>query len=436
MLVPINHRSFRLAAFISTFTLALLTAASTAAQDVHTLHSFLANGRDGSGPLAGLTFDASGNLYGTTAGGGVNNYGTVFQLSPKAGGGWSEKILHSFNDNGIDGYHPGSGLVLDSKGNLYGVTYLGGSGGCAVAGVVLGCGIAFELKPQSNGGYKEQVIYTFKDYGDGTFPVSTLIFDSVGNLYGTAQTGGANGRGTVFELSPSTGATWTETILWSFDGTDGQDPRGGLIFDSAGNLYGTTQDGGAHKYGTVFELSPSAGGTWTETVLHNFTLSSTDVAYPDATLIFDSVGNIYSTASYGGQSGGGGVFELTPSTGGAWTETVLHFFNDNGGSDGYNPQAPLIFDASGNLYSTTVTGGTGQCEQIGLVIGCGTIFKLTPASGGTWTETIEYNFNFTTDNDPEGPESAGLISDSAGNFYGTTFGGGPDSDGTVFEFTP
>jgi len=428
----------RLIVLMAIFAMAsLLTATSAAAQEVRRLHTFLANGRDGTAPTAGVIFDASGNLYSTTALGGADNAGTVFELMPKTGG-WTEKILHSFSNKVlIDGNDPGGGLIFDSKGNLYGTTYKGGSGGCTAGGVVIGCGTVFELTLQSNGDYKEQVIYTFQARGgDGTFPVCTLIFDSVGNLYGTTQSGGPYGRGTVFELSPTTGGTWTEKILWTFHNTDGQDPRAGLIFDSAGNLYGATFSGGAHSSGTVYKLSPSSGGTWTETVLHSFTLGSADVANPAANLIFDSAGNLYGAASYGNLSGAGGVFELKPSAGGTWTEKVLYFFNSNGGSDGYDSFSPLIFDASGNLYGTTTLGGTGQCEQIGLVIGCGTIFRLTLSSSGTWTETLRYSFHFASNGEPEGPFNAGLISDSSGKFYGTTQGGGKDSDGTVFEFKP
>jgi uncharacterized repeat protein (TIGR03803 family) len=429
--------SFRLIVLMAIFAMAsLLTAASSAAQQVRKLHSFRNDGRDGTAPADGVIFDASGNLYGTTSLGGTYNSGTVYKLMPDPAGGWTEKILHSFSNNVlIDGNDPGGGLVFDSKGNLYGTTYKGGRGGCQAAGVVIGCGTVFELTPQSDGSYTEQVIYTFLAHGgDGTFPVCTLIFDSAGNLYGTAQSGGTYGFGTVFELSPTTGGAWTEKILWTFHNTDGKDPRGGLIFDSAGNLYGATYTGGAYKYGTVYELSPSSGGTWTETVLHSFTLGSTDVANPAARLIFDSAGNLYGTASYGNLSGAGGVFELSPSAGGTWTEKVVYFFNSNG--DGYDSFSPLILDASGNLYGTTTLGGSGKCEQIGVLIGCGTIFRLTSSSSGTWTETLRYSFQFASNGGPEGPFNAGLISDSSGKFYGTTVGGGKDSAGTVFEFKP
>jgi uncharacterized repeat protein (TIGR03803 family) len=423
---------------LSVLAIAMFISASLAsAQTVNFLHSFADNGQDGFHPWAGLIFDAAGNLYGTTERGGTHDVGTVFKLSPNADGSWTETILHSFAYDGIDGYDLQGSLILDSAGNIYGTTAEGGLGQCTNPfGVVIGCGTVFKLEPSSGGSYIEHILYNFKTTGDdGFFPVSGLIFDEAGNLYGTTE-GSFLSYGTVFELSPSAGGVWKENILWRFNKTDGEEPRAGLIFDSAGNLYGTTQFGGAHSYGTVYELSPSSNGTWTETVLHSFNLTTTELAYPEANLIFDAAGNLYSTTSYGTLIGGGGVFELSPSSGGTWTETILYAFDDVNGSDGYNSWSPLIFDASGNLYGTTGDGGTGQCKEESIVIGCGVIFKLTPSADGTWTESIVYNFDFTSNNNPEGPQGSGLMSDGKGNFYGTTWGGGTTGHGTIFEFTP
>src|ERR1019366_6634594 len=207
----------------------------------------------------------------------------------------------------------------------------------------------------------------------------------------------------------STWAAAQEQVLHSFgNGTDGNDPLGGLIFDASGNLYGTTLGGGTYGGGTVFELTPAGGGSWTETVLHNFDSNGTDGFTPYAGLIFDSAGNLYGTTRWGGTYGGGTVFELTTAAGGGWTEQVLHSFDHNY-TDGYYPQAGLIFDAAGNLYGTTSQGGT--------YVYWGTVFELTPAAGGDWTETVLHNFN---QNGTDGyyPE-AGLIFDAAGNLYGT-----------------
>ncbi len=234
--------------------------------------------------------------------------------------------------------------------------------------------------------WKEKVLHSFcsqPNCADGDYPTAGLIFDAAGNLYGTTYAGGAYGAygpGTVFELTPAAGGGWTEKVLHSFDNdcTDGASPYASLIFDAAGNLYGTTSrrrllpacDAG-EGCGTVFELTPTAGGGWTEKVLHSFG-NGTDGANPDCDLIFDAAGNLYGTTIYGGTYSYGTVFELTPAGGGNWTEKVLHNFNRNG-TDGICPYAGLIFDAAGNLYGTTSLGGT---------FGVGTVFELTPKRAG------------------------------------------------------
>ena len=436
------------------------------------LHNFNFNGADGYNPYAGLTFDAAGNLYGTTVGGGTYNYGTVFELTPQAGGGWTETVLYSFG-NGTDGQNPYAGLIFDKNGNLYGTTVGGGT---------YTYGTVFELTPQAGGGWTEKVLYSFGNGTDGHNP-GGLIMDAAGNLYGTTNRGGTYGAGTVFELTPQAGGGWTETVLYSFgNGTDGADPLGGLIFDAAGDLYGTTSRGGTYGGGMVFELTPQAGGgwkekvlhgfgngpdgagplagvifdatgnlygttyeagayaqgtvfeltlgltrhvglDWTETVLHDFSLNGPDGAFPYGSLIFDAAGNLYGTTYEAGASSVGAVFELTPEAGGGWTETVLHNFNFNG-ADGQNPYAGLTLDAAGNLYGTTVVGGTYNY---------GTVFELTPQAGGGWTEKVLYSFGNGTDG---AKPLAGLIFDASGNLYGTTDQGGTSGFGTVFELTP
>jgi uncharacterized repeat protein (TIGR03803 family) len=228
---------------------------------------------------------------------------------------------------------------------------------------------------------------------------------------------------------PATGGgSWTETVLHNFTGhtTDGFGPVASLIFDGSGNIYGTTSVGGAHSYGTVFELAPIGDGSWTETILHSFEKIDGDGLAPEAGLIFDGSGNIYGTTvgggAYGGPGTGGAVFELTPVAGGGWTETLLHSFGN--GADGSGPFSSLIFDGSGNLYGTTIRGGA---------YGDGTVFELTPVAGGSWTETVLHSFGHGKDG--SGPAS-GLIFDGSGNLYGTTGGGGAFGSGTVFEITP
>ncbi len=330
-----------------------------------TLHNFPTNGRDGYFPAARLIVDAAGNLYGTTLYGGSHHFGVVFELTPQANGNWTEKILHTFSDDGTDGKYPWAGLVLDAAGNLYGTTFEGGTFSTCVGG----CGVVFELSPVENGMWTENILL---DFGVGytttyTPDFGALIIDTAGNLYGTSGGGGTYGLGTAFELSPAGGGIWTEATLYNFGGAgDGSLPQGGLAFDASGNLYGTTSAGGAYGFGTAFELSRGVGGNWTETILHSFDQETGDGTLPRANLLLDSSGNVYGTTLEGGASDIGMVFELSPGLGGNWTETILHNFQDNG-KDGATPGASLTFDSSGNLYGTTFDGGTKKG---------GTVFKI------------------------------------------------------------
>jgi uncharacterized repeat protein (TIGR03803 family) len=402
---------------ILTVTL-LVTGTNAAAQQETVLHSF-GNGKDGHRLYGNLIFDASGNLYGTTALGGAYSKGTVFELIPKTGGGWTEKVLHSFG-NGEDGSGPSVGVIFDGSGNLYGTTAIGGA---------YSKGTVFELIPKTGGGWTEKVLHSFGNGTDGNGPYSSLMLDA-GRLYGTTYDGGVYSYGTVFELSPKVGGGWTEKVLHSFNatGTDGGYPMASMIFDAGGNLYGTTVSGGTHDCGTVFELSPKKGGGWTETVVHAFNNNGTDGSKPYAGVILNA-GNLYGTTIGGGTHYYGTVFELSPKVGGGWTETVLYSFGDNG-TDGNSPVDAVTFYA-GNIYGTTFTGGNNlSCTGNGG--GCGTVFELTPAFGGGWTETVLYNFS-----KPDGfePESR-VIFDGSGNLYGTTAAGGAYKTGTVFEITP
>jgi uncharacterized repeat protein (TIGR03803 family) len=231
-------------------------------------------------------------------------------------------------------------------------------------------------------------------------PMGNLILDAAGNLYGTTYDGGGHNLGTVFKLKPNPdGPYWTVSILHSFTGTDGGHPYAGVILDAAGNLYGTTAAGGAYDAGTVFEVSPTAGGGWTEKILHNFPQpvnsllnNGTDGSYPGAGVIFDAAGNLYGTTPVGGNGGGPGgictfpeeevcgvVFELSPTASGGWTEKIL--LNFNGGNGGY-PYGGLIFDAAGNLYGTTLYGNFCPGNEIG----CGVVFELSPTAAGYGTK--------------------------------------------------
>jgi len=320
------------------------------ARDFGVLYSFT-GGSDGAFPEAGLMKDKAGNLYGTTLQGGTDYFfGTVFELTPDG----TETVLYSFT-GGSDGGQPGASLVKNS-GNLYGTTELGGSSSCNGG---FGCGTVFEVAPDG----AETVLHAFTGGRDGAFPWAGLLMDSAGNLYGTTVQGGNTscndryGCGTVFKLAPD----GTESVLHSFcsenNCTDGYFPLGGgLIEDSAGNLYGTTNLGGRHDGGIIFEIAPDG----TETVLHSFG-NSPDGGHPFGGLIKDSAGNFYGTTTVGGSYDKGTVFELAPDG----SETVLYSFK--GGSDGDDPYAALIEDKAGNLYGTTEDGG---------VYGRGTVFKL------------------------------------------------------------
>jgi uncharacterized repeat protein (TIGR03803 family) len=405
------------------------------------LHSFK-GGKDGFQPLSALVADAAGNLYGATLQGGgpgcFHGCGTVFELTPSAKGGWTEKILYSFK-GGDDGRAPESNLIFDAAGNLYGATVDGGKGrNCSVRQA--GCGTIFKLSPKGDGTWTGSVLYSFQGSPDGAYPSGNLVFDTAGTLYGTTQgsgtgTGncGISGCGTVFELTPKSGGGWTESVLYSFQGgNDGGVPWGGVIFDPAGSLYGTTFYGGGSPYctlscGTVFQLK-RVGGHWKETVLYAFQ-GGGNGDIPLGGVVIDPAGNLYGTLAGGGNDGGA-VFELRHK-GGRWKEHMLYnFCSLDNCADGFGPEAGLSVDQTGNLYGTTLTGGTGKCPASGT--SCGTLFKLVPTKSG-WQETVLHNFG----NGVDGfwPDSV-VIFDAKGNIYGTTEGGGTAIDGTVYQVTP
>jgi uncharacterized repeat protein (TIGR03803 family) len=420
---------FVLTIFVVTMFVALTPVAIAASQE-QVLYSFYDSG-GAVLPVAGVIPDASGNLYGTTFYGGANGVGMVFELTPTASG-WKEKVLHSFNTDGVDGFWVTGGLVFDAAGNLYGTTEFGGTGACSVLG---GCGTVFELSPTASGEWTETILHDFQG-PDGWEVHAGLAIDTAGNLYGTTANGGAYNQGTVFEVSPSADGSWTQKVLHHFTGgPDGGVPYGNVTLDAAGNVYGMTSAGGgttsACKYGcgTVFELSytelsPTADAHWTGKLLHNFSTSTGDGRYPSAGLTFDAAGNLYGTTGAGGGNGhfnAGIVFELTIGASGKWTEKVLHNFNQTS-ADGVNPSGNVIFDKSGNLYSVTLNGGSS---------GHGTVFELTPTASGSWTETILHNFS-NQGIDAANPV-AGVIFDKSDNMYGTTDSGGSYGEGAVFE---
>jgi uncharacterized repeat protein (TIGR03803 family) len=371
-------------------------------------------GSDGAEPYSSLVFDAAGNLYGTTQfGGGGCRYecGTVFQLTLDSEGRWNETVLHRFT--GPDGKYPHGGLVLDKSGNLYGTTSNGGR---------YDGGIVFKLTPHADGTWKESILHHFGYGKDGAYPFAGLIWDAAGNLYGTAQGGGGHvcksSCGTVFKLTPAAGGHWQETTLYAFKGgKDGSWVQGGVVFDTAGNLYGVT----TFYPGTVFRLTPTSNGYWKKTLLHAFE-GGQDGVDPVGTLVIDAAGDLYgATNADGACQFCGSVFRLTPTTHGPWNKSTLHEFKN--GKDGRQPYDGVVFDAAGNLYGATHDSGDPTCD-------CGTVFKLAPRTSSEWRETILHTFKGSGDG--AGPHG-GLILDTAGNVYGVTAG---DGWGVVYMITP
>ncbi len=326
------------------------------------LYEFQGN-NDGGNPFARVIIGPNGSLYGTTNEGGRNCYlygcGTVFNLQQPAHAGanvlgaWTETVLYRFA-GGSDGANPyAADLAFDDRGNFYGTTGNGGdSNQCQD-----GCGTVYKMT-YANGTWTESVIHSFAAYVDGQ-PWAGVTFDAAGNLYGTTKSSGPRGSGAVYELVPS-GNGWTERVLYSFSGSDGAYPYSGIILDSAGNLYGTTCCGGAHNGGTVFELVRS-GANFTMQTLYNFPAPGG----PYGNVAIDAAGNVYGSTQEGGAYNRGIIFRLSPATGG-WVFADLHDFD---GTDGSYPFGDVTFDASGNLYGTTTSGGAYNA---------GVVWELTP----------------------------------------------------------
>ena len=410
---------------IATLLLAATLAPQPAqAQKFKVLHTF--HGKDGAIPFGLLVRDKAGNLYGTASSGGggkglcvsfFEGCGTAFKLNPMGKLLWA----HSFNfTNGADPY---AGLTRDSVGRLYGTTILGGNTKC----YQYGCGMVFELDKT---GKKEKMLHKFTGGTDGMFPEPLLAKDAAGSLYGTTTVP----LGNIFKIDTA----GKLSMLYTFTGyADGCYPYAGVILDAAGNLYGTTAAGGSgfcdYGDGVVFELD-TAGDL---TVLHTF--EGGDGANPGSVLLFDSAGNLYGTTLNGGTgcsgTGCGTAFKLSPSGNGTWTESVLYSFCSlNGCADGDSVyRGPLAIDAAGNLYGTTYFGGSHPCNGGG----CGLVYKLDTSGH----ETVLYSFTGGTDGAFPFP---GVVMDKSGNLYGVAAGGG-DSNcaitvwhgcGTVFKLIP
>jgi len=372
-----------------------------------TLYSF-GSAPDGENPLSGVILDPAGNMYGATRSGGTNNLGTVFEVKNSG----IESIVHSFTgppDGAYSPYWGTASLIRDSFGNLYGTTSAGGA---------YSAGTVFEVSPAGI----ETVLYSFTGGADGGQPLSSLLQDSAGNLYGTTYIGGdfacqpSYGCGTIFELTQGANNQWTETVLYSFQdaNVDGAFPETGLVQDSQGNFYGTANIGPC--CGLVFQLTPAG----VENVLYEFTGSPNDGSYPESSLILDEEGNLYGTTEFGGipscysNFGCGIVFKVDLHG----NETVLYRFT--GETDGGNPSGALLPDSSGNFYGVTAFGG---------MQGLGTVYELSAAE----QELVLYSF--TGQGDGGGPNGA-LVKDAAGNLFGTGLYGGSLGYGTVFKIIP
>ncbi len=377
-----------------------------------TLYAF--GSRHGAHPLGTLVLDTAGNLYGTTEVGGIltcgpdgtGGCGTVFQLAPQPGGTWKLHTLHNFA-GGTDGALPYAGVILDAAGNLYGTTAAGGY----VKNASFGYGTVFELSP-GVGGWTETILHTFATQApDGEAPVAPLVFDQSRNLYGTTEGGTGCGTGTIFQLAPNPQGGWTQNVLHCFPVAQLAYPEAGVIFDTAGNLYTTTSEDGPYNGGTVVQLVPSAG-SWTDNVLYDFTRAAG--LSPSASLIPDKNGNLYGITY-------GSFYQLTPSEGG-WTYSIL--YEEPAGSAAIGLYS-LIIDEEGNFYGTGI--GPGSLN--------GAVVKITHEKNG-WHQRVLYNFKGGADgSDPRG----GLVLDQQGNLYGTTVFGGKNCErgcGTVFEITP
>jgi hypothetical protein len=422
------------------FLLAAMIIEPAAAQNYAVIHNF-SGGSDGSAPNAGIILDSGGRVYGTTAAGGntgancnyngaENGCGAVYRLTAH-GSVWITSPLYVFQ-GGQDGNSPWARVIAGPDGTLFGTTMFGGSGPCVNNQFGTGCGTIFRLQPPANAcgsvscPWHETVLYRFDGAGSGTHganPMSEVVFDTAGNFYGTASVGGASGYGLVYKMTKTNGG-WTYSVIYSFAGppSDGAGPESGLIFDQAGNLYGTTASG-PHGLGAIFELTPS-GNSFTEKILYSLNQNGSDGSEPQGGLIFDPSGNLYGTTTQGGADMAGTAFELTPN-GNSWTFSLLTNFPNNGCFSCIPGSAASLFrDSAGDLYGTSPNGGSSGF--------CGAVFKLTPAQSG-YTYNSLYDFQC----DANGSFPYGnVVPDGSGNLLGAAGGGGSSGHGVVFTISP
>ena len=314
---------------------------------VHSVLYSFTGGPDGGEPYKGVTLDAQGNLYGTAVTGGSGSCeggcGVVYKLT-NSGGNWTQTVVHAFT-GGDDGSGAGARVTIDKRGTLYGMAPTGGA---------FGLGTIYSIHPDGNGNWKFKVIHAFTGGADGSSGSAGQMLIRGGKLYGAATTGGIYGKGTVFELTPAGNHDWTFKTIYSFKGQpDAGFPYGGLLFDPDGNLYGTTYYDGANNLGAVYKLSPQQTGEWKERVLYSFR-GGRDGQNSISNLVFDAAGNLYGTTSEGGL-GSGVIFKLAPQPNGRFSESVVHTFQ--GPPDGAFAYNGMVPDGAGNFYGATVHGG-------------------------------------------------------------------------------
>jgi len=415
----VNVKMWKAASVLGSLVLLVLfVTVSAQTQTYEVIHNFT-GGADGEMPLAGLSIDAAGNLYGTTHSGATSPNcfacGVVFRVSPK-GSGWIFSTLHTFQGGGDDGASPSAKVIFGPDGNLYGSTNYGGS---------FSLGTVFRLQRparacvSTNCPWNLTVLYSFYN----TYGANDIVFDQAGNIYGTTSQGGINDRGTVYELTPSSGS-WTATILNQFGNNLGS-PYSGVVVDQAGNIYGAAD---VPRAGIVYELTSPADQLQ---VLHQLPENGQEGSLPASDLITDGAGNLYGATSGGGSNGGGTVFKLSPSPSG-WTFNTIYNLPGGVCNGTFLGSSNLSLDAAGSLYGTTYCYGA---------YGWGSVFKLTPSSN-SWTYTSLYDF--CADGYPCSDgclPSSNVVFDSKGNLYGTASGCGAHShgeygSGVVWEITP
>jgi len=432
--LKLNRFLSRVALALATFAAAVAVGGAAHARDAayQVIYEFQGSS-DGWAPVALPAIAKNGDLYGVTYGGGTYNLGTVYKLAAPLtrGGTWTKTVLYDFT-NGDPGYP--TSLVIAKDGSLYGA-----GNGPNTRGFIF----RMTSATSRDGQWTYSTLYTLNSASDGS-AIQGITLDGEGNLYGTTEQGGdlgclQVGCGTVFELKRpiKNGGKWHFSVLYTFKGSpDAAEPAAGVVFDQEGILYGTTYAGGAIDWGAVYRLGHPAkkGQPWTESVLYSFDRSNKNIIRPEAPVIFDGLGNLYGTTVLGGDPncqggfGCGVVFELSPPAkqSGTWTSMNLHAFH--GGNDGIHPSGYMVFDPEGNLYGTTQVGGAGNG---------GTVYRVKPSArkGGAWTEAVLHGF--TGSNGDGAMPVSGLTWGKWHDLYGTTWENGLcQGCGTAFELHP